>query len=104
MLAQFHNDRTILQVVVDAAREELPQLVATIRQAIDCHDAGALRLSAHTLKGSLRYFGITPAFGFAMELEKIGQDGDLGPAADVFAKLEPAVSRLTEALAAFVTE
>ena len=104
VLAQFQNDRTILQVVVDAAREELPQLVATIRQAIDCHDAGALRLAAHTLKGSLRYFGPTPAFGFAMELEKIGQHGDVGPAEDIFARLEPAVSRFSEALAAFVRE
>ena len=102
VLDQFQNDRGILQVVVDAARDELPQLVALIRQAIERRDAMALRLAAHTPKGSLRYFGPTPALDLALELEQLGQHDDLGPAEDVFARLEAAISRLSDALAEYV--
>jgi HPt (histidine-containing phosphotransfer) domain-containing protein len=62
----------IVRVVVEAALEECPRLAAAVRAAIDTRDAAQLRLAAHTLKGSLRYFGETPAFTEAEGLEKMG--------------------------------
>ena len=43
--------------MAEAALEETPRLMAAMRQAVAQRDRTQLRLSAHTLKGSIRYFG-----------------------------------------------
>ena len=47
-------------------------LLAAIREAIAAGDRTALRLSAHTLKGSVHYFGATAVFELACRLERMG--------------------------------
>jgi two-component system, sensor histidine kinase and response regulator len=91
------ND-SLLKTVVEAAIEEIPRLMAAICQAITASDAAALRLAAHTLKGSLRYFGQTPAYEDSLRLEKMGQDHDLRGAAEVYQILELAMKRIFQCL------
>jgi HPt (histidine-containing phosphotransfer) domain-containing protein len=58
-----------------------------------------LQLTAHTLKGSIRYFGANEASRLAFRLEKIGKDGNLDDAAAVLTSLEVEMDRLLRALA-----
>jgi CheY-like chemotaxis protein len=101
-LEAVKGDRSLLRAVVEAALEESPRLMTAIRQAIDSGDATALRLAAHTLRGSLRYFGETGACEEAGRLEAMAEDGNLGLVEETWAALESQMRRLTPALSDYV--
>ena len=104
-LRTVRGDRELLKVVVETFLEESPRLVAAIRQAIGDGDPTAVRIVAHTLKGSMRYFGGSQAFDRAFELEKMGQDGNLENAGAAFAALETEImARLAPALLDYLKE
>ena len=85
-------------IVVEAVIEEAPRLTAKIRQTIAAADAAGLRLAAHTLKGSLRYFGASPAAEHAQKLESLSTAGNLEGAGDIAAALEEEIETLLSAL------
>jgi HPt (histidine-containing phosphotransfer) domain-containing protein len=73
--------------------------LAAIREAIVAGNPTALRLAAHTLKGSVQYFGATRVFDLACRLERMGQEGDLRAAAAALDCLETELPRFTDLLA-----
>ena len=79
VLKAARGDRKLLDTIVAAALDDLPRLLAAVRQAIAAGNHTVLRLSAHTLKGSVQYFAATRVFDVACRLERMGQEGDLGP-------------------------
>ncbi len=97
-LEAVNNDRPTLQSVIDAYLEESPQLVAQIRQAIAQEDAATLERAAHTLKGSLRFFGAQAVSELALQLERAGRNGDLNAAPDLFAQLETRIKPIDLAM------
>jgi PAS domain S-box-containing protein len=97
-----NGDEHLLKIVVQAALEESPRLVAAIRQAIEDRDPTALRLSAHTLKGSIRCFGDGPLVDCVFRLEKLGQEANLEDAAEAFAALEGRMVGLCGALEGYL--
>jgi CheY-like chemotaxis protein len=101
VLKVTRGDRQLLGTIVAAALDELPRLLAAIREAVAAADPTALRLSAHTLKGSVQYFGATRAFELAFRLELMGQEGNVAAAPEVVNRLETELVRLTEMLAAY---
>jgi PAS domain S-box-containing protein len=74
-VARLSGDRELLGELIEVFLEECPKLLATIRQAAADEDGGALRLAAHTLKGSVGNFAARPAFEAAMKLETLARDG-----------------------------
>jgi len=99
-LAAVHNDRDLLRTVVETFLEECPSLMEATRRAVDEEDADALRLAAHTLKGSMRLFGDTPASHCAGALEAMARGGDLSEARPTLADLEKAIAALVPTLEA----
>jgi len=73
---------------VETALEDTPHLLGRIREAVAGADPAALKLAAHTLKGSIRYFGQTLAYQQAYRLEKMGEDNALEGAGEVLSSLE----------------
>lgn len=80
----------------------LPANLRKIRQSIISVDSEMLRMSAHSLKGSLAFFAAPTVVELAFQLEKIGQSGDLTAAPAVYFDLERALARLVPALDEFV--
>jgi len=97
-LSTVKGDRELLGVVVEAALEEIPRLMEEIRRAVAAGDAATLRLVAHTLKGSIRYFGQGPAYQHAYRLEQMGRDGQLEETGPTLAALEGDMEQLTSLL------
>ena len=97
-LQAVQGNPQLLKTVVEAELEEIPRLMAAICKAIASSDAAALRLAAHTLKGSLRYFGKTVACEEVLRLEKMGQDGNLSEAGASLAVLEREILRINQVL------
>ncbi len=99
----FAEDPVFLGELAGMFLEDCPNLVASIRGAIDDQDAAELKLAAHTLKGSIGVFKDRPAFEAAFEMECAGRDGDWEKAERVWRGLNEELDRLTESLATLVT-
>ena len=103
-LSAVKGDRELLRTVVDAALEEIPRLMTTIRQAVTTGDAGSLRLAAHTLKGAIRYFHARWGFEHTCRLESMGREGNLEGAKETLTDLEREMERVTPLLSDYVRQ
>jgi two-component system sensor histidine kinase/response regulator len=92
-LDRLQGDRELLEELVGVIRQEAPRLLAEVRDAVDRGDAAALRLSAHTLKGSLGNFAAARAVEAARRLELMAKQGDLSDAQPALVALEHELSR-----------
>ena len=97
-LRGVQGDQRLLRTLVEAALKEIPRLLAAAGQAVAEADAPTLRLSAHTLGGSLRYFADAPAIEHLSRLEEMGQDRNLAEAAVTLAALQEEMAEITSAM------
>ena len=88
------GDEEVLKEVVDAFLSECPQMVESIRSSISDADTKTLQRAAHTVKGSMRYFGAQAAYELAYELERSGERGVLDGTRQTLSNLERELSRL----------
>jgi two-component system, sensor histidine kinase and response regulator len=97
-LAAVDGDRALLGAVARAFLQESPGLMEGIRRAVAAGNAPALRIAAHTLKGSMRCFAAPRAAATVFELEKMGQENRLQNAGDSLAALETEFAQVATAL------
>jgi CheY-like chemotaxis protein/HPt (histidine-containing phosphotransfer) domain-containing protein len=103
-LAHVGGDGELLRELAGLFLAECPRRFAEVCEAVAQSDAGKLRLSAHTLKGTVGNFAATAAWEAAQRLEAMGQRGDLTGAAEAVAALDTELARLRPALAALNKE
>lgn len=99
VLKVARGNRELVDTIVAAALDEMPRLLTSIREAVAAGDHTALRLAAHTLKGSVQYFGASAVFEVACRLERLGQEDDLAAAPVALNRLETELTRFTGMLA-----
>ncbi len=78
--------------------EDCSPSLSTIRAAIDHRDAAALKMAAHTLKGSVAVFQDAAAFDAAFRMECIGRDADWNQAETAWTSLLAETDRLCRSL------
>lgn len=88
-----------LRALIPVFLAECPELLGSIRQAIAAGNAVALRHAAHTLKGSLGFFGGKRVIDLAQQLEALGKSGDLTGAAELRVVLEKSIEAMLPVLA-----
>jgi PAS domain S-box-containing protein len=86
------GDRDLLEKVVDASLEEGPELLAEVLRVAAAGDAEALRLAAHKLRGSLRYFCVRDVLDELEQLESEARSGHVAQAAELATTVESRVS------------
>jgi len=101
-LKTVQGNRKVLKSMTEAALVEIPRLIAALRDAVAQGDHAKLRLTAHTLKGSVRYFGARQVCQRAAGLEALGAQSDLAGAMPALAALETDVQQLTAVLADYL--
>lgn len=106
-LESVGGDPELLLEVIDAFLIEGPQQLAAIHKSFQASDAKTLHRAAHTLKGSMRYFGAQRLFETALQLELLGdaafrQRESLAEAAPLLARLDSQLPRLTAALTEYL--
>ena len=99
-LKTVRGDSGLLTTIVETAVTEIPNLLAAVRNAVTGGDPQALRLAAHTLKGSVRYFGALRVTELAARLESLGQAESLHPAREILPLLGDASDELLASLTA----
>lgn len=103
LLERVGGDRLLLDEVIGLFLEDCPALVETIRQELANGDCEALERAAHSLTGSAGNFDTTEVTGLAKQLEVHARGRDLPASREVFAALEPEVTRLLVRLTATVS-
>jgi PAS domain S-box-containing protein len=103
-LANVRGDKELLRSMARAFLEELPRLMTAMRQAVVCPDRAALRLAAHTLKGSTHYFGAHRAFELAFRLETVAREGNFAEAENALVALEAEMVQLTPVISRYAIE
>ena len=79
---------------------QAPESMATIKRAMNAHDAVTIQRETHRLKGSIGNFASQAAFDAAQRLESLGTEGNFSEAVNAYAVLENEIDRLLSALAA----
>lgn len=101
-LAICGGDRHLLRDIAEAFLEEHPRRLEEIRQAIDRQDWELLHRAAHTIKGSMRYFGAVVALDRAFGLEQLAASRSLEGTEEIFALLKQELAKLVPHLVDYV--
>ncbi|MBN2312447.1 MAG: response regulator [Sedimentisphaerales bacterium] len=94
ILEHTGGDTETLKEIVELFFEESAKLMATIRDAISTKNSSELQRAAHTLKGSIRIFGVKRPAAAALRLEIMGRDQDLAGAEEAYSTLEKEIKWL----------
>jgi HPt (histidine-containing phosphotransfer) domain-containing protein len=86
--------------LVELFLEDAVRQLASLRDAIGLSDPARVQFAAHTLKSSSAAIGASAMSAMCKELETLGRTGQIGGAAEWFAKLEEEYERVKQALAA----
>jgi HPt (histidine-containing phosphotransfer) domain-containing protein len=90
----------LLKELVALYRADAPVTLRQIAKALAARNAEALRVAAHTLKGSVATVGGTSARHAAATLEDFGKTGSLDGADSALAVLRVELSKLDQAFVA----
>jgi len=96
-LRRTGGDRQLLKELVALYRADAPVTLRQIAKALAARNAEALRVAAHTLKGSVATVGGTSARHAAATLEDFGKTGSLDGADSALAVLRMELAKLNQA-------
>jgi PAS domain S-box-containing protein len=94
VLKQIGGNAENLKEIVELFAVESEKLLTKIREAITNEDPSELQRDAHTLKGSIRLFGVERPAAAAQRLEIMGRDKNLVGAEQVWLKLMKEIEQL----------
>jgi PAS domain S-box-containing protein len=98
LLERVGGDRRALAGIARIFLADAPRQLAEIRRAVATADARALRAAAHTLKGAAANFAAAGVTDAALELQQIGDAGEMGEAKAALERLEVELAALRRAL------
>ncbi|MFO0761151.1 MAG: response regulator [Byssovorax sp.] len=103
-LDRVGGDEELLKDLIGVFLGEVHKWLDDIRAAIVSSDAPRLKRAAHTLKGAVDNCGASRAYDLALRLERLGGEGRIAGAEDIFAELEAAIEQLLPALHWYVKQ
>ena len=94
LLEQSGGSPETLKEIVELFAVECPKLMTLIRDAITSGNAADLQRAAHTLKGSIQFFGVKRSAAAALRLETLGREQTLSGAEEAWLVLVKEIERL----------
>jgi len=96
-LAATGGDSELLKEAVTLFLEEdYPRQLRELKQGIEHDNAGAVKAAAHGIKGAVNSFGGYAVGSIALQLQEMGQNGDLQGARDLVGDLEKEMERFRD--------
>lgn len=92
------EDQELIMELIGIFREQCPEYLANIEQAVIEKQPQQLRKAAHTLKGSLGSMGADAAYDLALALETMGISEELEQAETAFERLKHQLDQLIQDL------
>jgi two-component system sensor histidine kinase/response regulator len=97
-LSAVDGDRELFEEVAKLFLKDAAEKMAKLKEGVVRGDAGSAQSAAHTLKGSVGYFGAKRAFDVAQRLELIGKNGTWAEAEAAQLQLEKEFKALESAM------
>ncbi len=94
MLDILDGDEEMMAILIEAFLDSVDDQFGEIEQGLEKEDEGRVKRGSHRLKGSVGNFGVREITDKADALEKMGADGNLSGARDLFDSLEENVATL----------
>ena len=85
---QMGGDETLAFEVLKTFQDEVPELLRQMRTAISAQDFATLSRSAHTLKGSSRFFGLSKIIEISSAIETLGKEMEIEEASQAVDQLD----------------
>ena len=101
-LNTVNGDKELLNTLIVTFLEEYPRLSDAYRNRSAEGELVEAKRAAHTIKGTVNYFGAKRAFELAFQLEMLTKDNRLEEAQTVFGQLETELGRLDAVLRAHI--
>ena len=98
-LARLDGDQELLQELAKLFLSESPEILERMRGAVECGDAQAVAVEAHSMRGSVANFGLHTVTEAALAIEKMGWEKDLRGAHAAVRHLENLLDEIRPALA-----
>lgn len=99
-LARLGGDAELLEELLQLMLEQSRELVRTMGEALARGDAAAVRLAAHTIRGSAANLDAEPLRAAAERLEERARAGELGDGAALCAAVAAELERLASEIGA----
>jgi PAS domain S-box-containing protein len=99
LLERVEGDQELLTEMIHLFREDAPNLLRTMRGALQRGDMALLEQSAHSIKGAVSNLSAKAAAAAALHLENNARNKDAKSAQESLGELERAVNHLLPALA-----
>jgi CheY-like chemotaxis protein len=93
-MPRFGDDKVFFVEMLNEFVEHLEERVKTLREALQAQDAKTLGRLAHNLKRAAANFNAEQLVFIAVEIETLGQAGDLSRIEEVIVKIEAEIPRL----------
>jgi PAS domain S-box-containing protein len=74
-MSALDGDRALFEEIANLFLEDATNKIAKLREGVDRGDGSAVAQAAHTLKGSVGYFGAKRTFDAVCRLELLGKNG-----------------------------
>jgi HPt (histidine-containing phosphotransfer) domain-containing protein len=97
-LERVDGDELLLRELVQIFLEESPKQLTSLQRAIETANLEEVERTAHRFKGELGYLGLPDAAQKAKDLERMGHEHTLQPAADLFLSFRAEVSAVAAAM------
>jgi CheY-like chemotaxis protein len=98
LVSRLGDDRHLLAELIAVFLADCPLMRDAVHGAVSAGDAGALRVAAHKLKGSVANFSAKGAYEAALRLENLARQQDLRAAPAACAVLDKELRKLRRAL------
>jgi len=99
---EFGDNRELVREIIELFQKETPRLMQQLSDAVGNNDTEQARRLAHTIKGSVRYFGDSQAHRLAVQLENHARQERLDDAPQRMDELRKALGRLDTALTRYL--
>jgi HPt (histidine-containing phosphotransfer) domain-containing protein len=101
MIERLGGDTDLARQLVTLFLAEYPHLIEGLRASLSAGGASDVSRAAHAVKGCLANFIETGPHETAFEIERLGREGRLGPAAALMPRLERELAAILPCMQAF---
>ncbi|MEQ1906277.1 MAG: Hpt domain-containing protein [Pirellulaceae bacterium] len=98
ILSRLGGDRELFIDLVEIYREDYPQLLKEVGNAVSERNGAELQKAGHALKGLISNFMYDNTTNLALKLEKMGRSGEWHGIDEAFAELQIGTELLLKAL------
>lgn len=95
LLERTENDRELMRDLLTIFKEEFPQRLQSLREAIGSLNATHVVMEAHALKGMLSNLAAVEAAATAAELERLGRNNETSKFLESFSRFEAVAKELS---------